>query len=299
MAVARLGYLGLSSTDTSAWDRFATAQLGLMSVPGAAAAVDGDVFLKMDDHPFRLFVEQGDEDRLVATGWELDGEDAYRAAIARLEAAGVSVTAGNEAGASRRCVTEYCSTTDPAGNPVELYHGRTGVGDAFESPAGVSKFLTGDMGLGHVVVPAPNIDETHAFYRDVLGFGDSDDLTLPPPAEGAPEMRIVFLHAANPRHHSLALFNMPVPTGIVHLMFEVTSLDEVGACLDRVTAAELPLMATLGRHCNDNMVSFYVVGPGGIAVEFGYDGLQLDWSTFEPTKSTQADFWGHAYQPPV
>ena len=72
MAVARLGYLGLSSTDTSAWDRFATEQLGLMSVSVPETAVDGDVFLKMDDHPFRLFVEQGDEDRLVATGWELD-----------------------------------------------------------------------------------------------------------------------------------------------------------------------------------------------------------------------------------
>ena len=153
------------------------------------------------------------------------------------------------------------------------------------------------MGLGHFVVPAPNIDETHAFYRDVLGFGQSDDLNLPAPAEGAPDMRIVFLHVDNPRHHSLALFNMPVPSGIVHLMFEVPSLDEVGACLDRVNGAELPLMATLGRHCNDNMVSFYVVAPGGIAVEYGYDGLQLDWATFEPTKSTEADVWGHVYQP--
>ena len=45
------------------------------------------------------------------------------------------------------------------------------------------------------------------------------------------------------------------------------------------------------------MLSFYAVGPGGIAVEYGCDGLQLDWETFEPTTSTVADIWGHEYQP--
>ena len=293
MAVARLGYLGLSSTDPAAWGPFGTDLLGLMSVPG-----DGDgVFLKMDDHPFRLVVEQGNEDKLAYAGWEVDDANTFEDTIKALEASGASVTRGDEAGAAKRCVTEYCVSADPAGNPLEIYHGRTNVGGEFVSPQSVSKFLTGDMGLGHVVVPAPNQDETHAFYKDVLGFGDSDDLTLPPPAEGAPDMRIVFLHAANPRHHSLALFNFPVPSGIVHLMFEVSTVDEVGTCLDRVTKAGVPLMATLGRHHNDNMLSFYAVGPGGIAVEYGCDGLQLNWDTFEPTKSTVADIWGHEYQP--
>jgi 3,4-dihydroxy-9,10-secoandrosta-1,3,5(10)-triene-9,17-dione 4,5-dioxygenase len=293
MAIARLGYLGLSAQDPAAWGPFGTDLLGLMSVAG-----DGEgVFLKMDDHPFRLMVEKGDEDKLACAGWEVDDAAAYEETVAALEASGATVTRGDEAGAKRRCVTEFCVSADPAGNPIEIYHGRTNVGETFESPQGVSRFLTGDMGLGHVVVPAPNQDETHTFYRDVLGFGDSDDLTLPPPAEGAPEMRIVFMHAANPRHHSLALFNFPVPTGVVHLMFEVPTIDEVGACLDRVTAAGVPLMATLGRHCNDNMLSFYAIGPGGIAVEYGCDGLQLDWETFEPTKSIVADIWGHEYQP--
>ena len=81
------------------------------------------------------------------------------------------------------------------------------------------------------------------------------------------------------------------------MMFEVTSIDEVGACLDRVNQANIPLMSTLGRHCNDNMVSFYAIGPGGIAAEYGFDGLQIgDWSGFTPTQSTEGDFWGHAYQ---
>ena len=55
-------------------------------------------------------------------------------------------------------------------------------------------------------------------------------------------------------------------------------------------------MATLGRHCNDNMFSFYVDGPGDVPMEIGCDGLQVDWSDFEPTVSTVPDHWGHAYQ---
>ena len=293
MTVARLGYLGLETQDPAAWEQFGSEVLGLMPVAGEG----NGVYLKMDDHPFRIVVEKGDTDRLAFAGWECADAAAFEAAIAQLEAAGATVSRGEEAGASKRRVTEYVSSADPAGNPFELYHGRIMNGGAFESPLGVSRFLTGDMGLGHLVIPAPNTDETHEFYKNVLGFGDSDDLSLPPPAEGAPDQRVVFMHAANPRHHSLALYNFPVPTGIVHVMFEVPSIDEVGACLDRVTAAGIPLMATLGRHCNDNMLSFYAVGPGGITVEYGCEGLQLDWDEFTPTKSTVGDVWGHAYQP--
>ncbi|MDH3336468.1 MAG: VOC family protein [Gammaproteobacteria bacterium] len=293
MAVARLGYIGISSQDPDAWNAFGSDLLGLMSVKGPG---DG-VYLKIDDHPYRIIVNKGAEDRLACMGWEVEDAAAYEHTIAALQAAGTPVEHGDDAGAVERSVSAYCSAADPAGNPLEIYHGRTNVGDAFESPQAVSRFLTGDMGLGHIVVPAPNTDETHAFYKDVLGFGDSDDLTLPPPAEGAPEMRVVFMHAANPRHHSLALFNLPNPTGIVHLMLEVPTIDEVGACLDRINRAGIPLLATLGRHCNDNMLSFYAISPGGIAVEYGCEGRQIDWQNFEATKTTVADVWGHEYQP--
>ena len=109
-------------------------------------------------------------------------------------------------------------------------------------------------------------------------------------------MRVRFMHVDNPRHHSLALFNLPTPTGVVHLMLEMTEMDDVGRCLDRVNAHGLSLMASLGRHCNDNMFSFYVNGPGGVPFEVGHDGLQVDWSTTQPTVSTVPDYWGHEYQ---
>ena len=36
------------------------------------------------------------------------------------------------------------------------------------------------------------------------------------------------------------------------------------------------MSATLGRHVNDKMLSFYMKTPGGFDVEFGCEGLQVD-----------------------
>ena len=134
----------------------------------------------------------------------------------------------------------------------------------------------------------------------MMGFGVSDDLTLPAFAPGMPKQRIYFMHADNPRHHTLGLYNFPNPTGVIHLMAEMNTIDEVGMCMDRVKEAGLHIFASLGRHANDEMISFYFFAPGGIGFEVGYEGKQIkDWSKFKPTKSKIGDLWGHEYDFPV
>jgi len=83
------------------------------------------------------------------------------------------------------------------------------------------------------------------------------------------------------------------------MIFEVPDIDTVGQCLDRVQQAEIPLMATLGRHENDNALSFYMFAPGGIGVEYGCEGKLIDYKNYKPTQSTLGDIWGHAYEPVV
>ena len=293
MSVARLGYIRFGARQPEQWRDLLCGLLGMQPVHGAA---EGAVFIKMDDHPFRYLAEPYAEDRLLAAGWEFDSKADWQAAIESLRAAGVEVTPGDNP--ALREVTEYACAHDPSGNVLELYYGRTNVGAPFQVTPDIKGFKTGEMGLGHLVLPAPEQDTTATFYRDLLGFGLSDTLTLPPPAANAPDQRILFLHARNPRHHSLGLYNFPIPSGCVHVMAEVGSLDEVGCALDRVNSAGVPLLASLGRHENDEMVSFYALGPGGIAVEFGYDGKMIDPETYEATTSPLGDLWGHDYQMP-
>ncbi|MDA8752695.1 VOC family protein [Halieaceae bacterium] len=300
MGVASIGYVRIESTDTAAWMRFGTQILGLMQATREDAA--GASFLRMDDHPFRFMLEPGDQDRLLACGLEFRDKAAWQETCDALAGAGHTVSPGSSGEAARRCVSDFATVQDPSGNTLELYYGRRLDYAPLISPVGIREFITGDentgdMGFGHAVLPAPVTEETISFYTDLIGLGISDDL-YPPMPEGAPEARVIFMHADNPRQHSLALYNQPHPAGVVHLMVEVGTLDEVGMALDRVKQAGVPLLATLGRHINDNMCSFYALAPGGIAVEYGYDGLLVDWSNYVPTVSTEGDVWGHEYHFP-
>ena len=296
MTVAAIGYLRIEAQDTAAWMDFGTAVLGLMDAGREDA--HGARFLRMDDHPFRFMVEPGSADRLIAAGLEFRSRELMQAAVGRLEAAGHSVTEGSEAEAQRRCVSGFVTVDDPSGNTLELYHGRKLDYVPLNSPVGIKRFVTGDpatgdLGFGHAVLPAPDTETTIAFYTDLIGLAVCDDLYPP-----IPDSRVIFMHADNPRQHSLALYNQPHPSGVVHIMVEVENLDEVGRAMDRVKEAGAPVLATLGRHVNDNMCSFYVLAPGGIAVEFGYDGLLVDWDKHTPTVSTEGDLWGHEYHFP-
>ena len=101
----------------------------------------------------------------------------------------------------------------------------------------------------------------------------------------------------NPRHHSLAFTIMPGADAAkcVHIMFEVDKLDDVGRALERVRKHKVPLSATLGRHMNDQMVSFYVKSPGGFDVEYGCEGLQVDDARWVARESTAVSYWGHNF----
>lgn len=295
--VANLGYVRLEMQHPDAWAKFGVEILGF----GKAKSRDrqGTRYLRMDKAPFRYMIEKGKTDRFAAAGYEMASQAAFVAQIKAFEKVKLAVTYGDDRDARRRAVKGFASVVDPSGNRVEFYYGRDKQ-EPFTPGHGIKEFKTGKMGLGHLVLPAPEMNSTIRFYKKLMGFAVSDDLRLPPPADGLPGQRVYFMHAENPRHHTLGLYNFPNPRGVIHLMAEVGSMDEVGYCMDRVKAAGLHIFTSLGRHSNDEMVSFYFFAPGGIGFEVGYDGRQVkDWSKFKPTKTTSGDYWGHEYDFPI
>lgn len=297
MPASAVGYLRIASTDTSAWMDFGTRVLGLMDAQRNDAG--GARFLRMDDHPFRFMIEPGAADKLLALGVEFPTEAAWQATLDALAGAGHTVNPLTAAEAKRRCVNAVAAVQDPAGNSLELYWGRHLDYAPLVSPAGVSGFVTsleqtGDMGFGHCVLPTPDIDAATDFYTGIIGLGLTDILHIP----GMDGMKVHFMHANNARQHSVALFNGPHPLGIVHMMVEVQTLDEVGRAMNRAKQAGVHFLASLGRHVNDNMCSVYLLAPGGIAVEYGYDGKLIDWEHYVPTISYEGDLWGHEYNFP-
>ncbi|MBY8604864.1 VOC family protein [Burkholderia arboris] len=290
--VRALGYVVVEATRVDAWRRYAEDVLGMQALD----APDGALYLKMDERDFRYVIVPGSTDRYFASGWELPDGAAFDAALAALQRAGVEPVRATRDEAALRRVQAMAWCTDPSGNRHELYWGARCDFRRFVSPLGVARFVTGDMGLGHAVLPAPQFDATDAFVRGVLGFELSDIYRVkftPDPAE--PEKRIHFMHCRNARHHSLALFEMAVPSGCVHVMAEVDSMDEVGRALDRGAAHDVKMSATLGRHCNDQMISFYMKTPGGFDLEYGFGGLTVDWSKHAVFEATKVSQWGHDF----
>jgi 3,4-dihydroxy-9,10-secoandrosta-1,3,5(10)-triene-9,17-dione 4,5-dioxygenase len=294
MSLKSLGYLRIEATDVGAWREYALKVLGMVEGKGPT---DGALYLRMDDFPARLVIVPGDHDRLLVSGWEAANAEELQDIRHRLEVQGVPYKEGTAAQLADRRVFEMIEFADPSGNTLEVFHGVALEHRRVVSPYG-HRFVTGEQGLGHVVLSTRDDDEALHFYRDVLGFKLRDSMRMPPqlvgrPADGPPAWLRFF--GVNPRHHSLAFLPMPTPSGIVHLMVEVENSDDVGLCLDRALRRKVPMSASLGRHVNDKMLSFYMKTPGGFDVEFGCEGLEVDDADWVARESTAVSLWGHDF----
>ncbi|WP_422421623.1 VOC family protein [Pseudomonas sp. GZD-222] len=285
-----LSYFVAMSENLSQWQRYAEDVLGMQVLP----APSGGLYVKMDERPFRMLIVEGSEPRYLASGWELASESAFTAALEHLDGLGIEWQRASAEEVEQRGVQALVSLKDPSGNCHELSWGHRSDCQPFVSPQGVPRFITGDMGLGHTVLPAPNFDATLAFAKDVLGFELSDIFNFRPDPS-APPIRIHFLHCRNARHHSLALAEYPVPSGCVHVMVEVDSMTEVGRAHDRLLAHDVRLSATLGQHLNDRMTSFYMKTPSAFDLEYGFGGLQVDWAEHSAFEFTRVSIWGHDF----
>jgi 3,4-dihydroxy-9,10-secoandrosta-1,3,5(10)-triene-9,17-dione 4,5-dioxygenase len=288
-----LGYLRIQATDVEEWRGFGTDVLGLAEGRGPHP---DHLYLRMDELSARIVVEPGDQDRLAASGWELTDHHALSEAVDRLKEHDVVVETATSAELAERRVQDMVRFADPFGNVLELFHGAAYEARPVMTPYG-SHFVTGTQGLGHVVLPVTDDAEGLRFYQDVLGFRVRDSMRLAGELVGQEPGSTVWLRflGCNPRHHSLALVAMPAPAGCVHVMLEVDRFDDVGRAIERARRHGAPLSATLGRHMNDHMLSFYVRSPGGFDVEYGCDGLQVDDTAWVARESTAVSAWGHRF----
>lgn len=304
MELLGIGYLGVEAPDPSAAAAFLVDIVGLMparAVPGEAfanaatgtppppskgtgTAPDGSVYLKMDDHQWRIALHPGADRRIAYTGFELADAARFSEATAALRARGVEVHEATAPERRARAVRQMAWFTDPAGNRLELFWGPT-LDYSFRSPVG-AEFRTGRLGLGHVNWLVADLDANLRFYIEVLGFRLRDYTIV------GPETGVYFL-GCSARHHTVAIGHFGPFDVAHHVLFEVRDIDQVGRALDRVLDAGIELSATLGRHKNDMMLSFYMKTPLGFEIEIGCGGLDVDDATWVVKEFVEGDWWGH------
>ena len=282
-----LGYLGVESPEYRVWEEIGPDVYAMQLGP---AGSDGAIRLRIDDYDYRLSVHPGDEHRLRYLGWEVDSSRDLDEAVGVLEAAGVATIRATPDECEERRVLDYVRFSTPGGLPFELFCGARSKGRSFSSPRLHGGFVTGDMGMGHLVAFVPDGEVEEEFLRGVLGFQLTDTVLSP---RGA----LNFLHV-NRRHHSIACISTGGHSGLHHVMLQVNELDDVGIAHDRAAArGDLPLAMTLGRHSTDRMVSFYVHTPTGFEVEYGFGAIELTEGWIPTTTQFPAEVWGHEMLP--
>ncbi|MCB9506386.1 MAG: VOC family protein [Myxococcales bacterium] len=287
--VSQLGYLGFEVSDLAAWEQFATHVLG---VGIADRYEDGGFSLCWDDHHHRVFVRPGERDDLALVGFECATESDLLETVASLRAAGVEVEEGSADDAASRRVARLFRFREIGGNKAEVFVGPARAATKFASALVPSGFVADGQGLGHCVLRVKDRVAAERWYIDVLGFKLSDHIICD---IGGFHVDIAFLHT-NPRHHSIAL-GEKLPKRIHHFMLQVGALDDVGRAFDRCTDSRVQITQTLGRHPNDEMLSFYALTPSGFEFEYGWGARSVDDATWVPGLYDKISEWGHRRLP--
>jgi 2,3-dihydroxybiphenyl 1,2-dioxygenase len=284
--VHSLGYFLFEVSDLDAWDRFLTEVIG---VERGEELGEGLIPYRTDERAARILLREGPADDVIALGFEMSSEPALHGLAYRIREAGHPVAALSGREANTRGVTGSFRTFEPGGVAIELCYGPLDAETQFRRKLVKTGFVTGEQGVGHLALRADDTARTRSYFEELLSFGLSDHIrcTLP----GDFEVDITFLHV-NPRHHTVAL-GSGIPKHLHHFMLQMGSLDDVGAALDRAFSHDVRIVQGLGRHPNDQMVSFYCVTPSGFECELGWGGRTVDESTWNPVTYDRISDWGH------
>lgn len=284
MRVLNLGYIGIESPNSDAWKDFGP------SILGAPSECDdnGRISLRIDNRHHRIAIYPGVRNRLAYLGWEMTNRQEWEAGVEHLRRDGYSVSVGDEEMCAERGVSAVASVTDPNGYTHEVFVGQVVIPGAFVPARPITGFVTGEQGLGHVVITGPRGDKEAAFLTSQLGLLPSDDIYIP-------GLSASFFHARS-RHHSLG-FDTSSERLFNHFMLECRSLTDVGLTYDLCKSRGVPIVRSLGQPPNDLMFSFYMLSPSGFEIEYGWGGLTVEepWAV---SRYESMSIWGHDFTPP-
>jgi 2,3-dihydroxy-p-cumate/2,3-dihydroxybenzoate 3,4-dioxygenase len=146
--------------------------------------------------------------------------------------------------------------------------------------------------LGHVVLATPRHAEAVAFFRDVLGFRESDRI-----AGGTTFLR----PHPSPFHHGLGVGRSTRPR-FHHLNFMVTDIDDIGRALHRLHRDGVPVVFGPGRHPASGSVFLYFLDPDGLTLEYSFGMEEFAETDARPARDypgspRSVDAWGGVRDP--
>ena len=98
----------------------------------------------------------------------------------------------------------------------------------------------------------------------------------------------------NRRHHTLALFELPMRKRMHHFMLQAPDVRDIGMAYERARQLKVPMSLDLGQHpAPDSTVSFYGATPSGFDFEIGAGTQEIEPRTWQSRQMHQTSVWGH------
>ncbi len=285
--VTELGYVRFGVSNLEEWKTFAGDILALEVVETGEKSAS----LRMDYWHHRIILEEHESDDILTAGLRVAGNEEFKQMQATLAGNNISFEVGDQSLCARRQVLQLLVLEDPAGNPLEIFHGpRIDTHLPFHPGRRMhGQYVTDSGGVGHMILGHQGLDQVYEFYR-LLGMRGGIEYRIPIGKDAT--FDLLFMHC-NERDHTFA-FGLPPLEGkhINHLMLEVDNLDDVFMTYELVKDSQYAIAIEPGKHANDRMFSFYMKGPSGWQVEIGYGGRP---STHQ-TEFFVQDTYGHQPQ---
>jgi catechol 2,3-dioxygenase len=140
---------------------------------------------------------------------------------------------------------------------------------------------TAPVGINHLVLNVRNLDESHAFWTEIMGFTQVGELHPRPDRPNPPKMRFYSGdHSGKLNHHDLALVEMPTlpPPPAWDMFNSPLAINHIAIALPDREAwlKQLAFLQSRGvtfhRRVNHGMThSVYITDPNGYGIEVLYE----------------------------
>jgi 2,3-dihydroxy-p-cumate/2,3-dihydroxybenzoate 3,4-dioxygenase len=280
----KLGFVELNVSDLDKSAEFYEKMVGLQYVGGGPG---GALRFRCGDDPYSVVLHQSEEPGYKCSGWMMESQAQFLPLEKSLSDNGVNFEWLSAQECDARGFARALRIVEPgAGATVEFYINRDDSHYHFEASVASIKQL------GHVVFATPNYEQSVNFYKNVLGFAESDTIV---------NMFTFMRPWPSPFHHGIGIGNTPY-TAYHHTNFMVSEIDDVGRAIHRFNEADIPIVYGPGRHPASNSVFLYFLDPDGITCEYSF-GMEQFPEGFErpprkiPLSKTAGDYWGAPLDP--
>lgn len=247
MKVFKLGYAEFNTKDVKALTDYYTNVMGFSLIEEAD---NGKSYISSGVDHHNIVVAPSDVSHLNKVGWQVGGEMTLQEVGKQLKEHGISSELKTDAEPG---ISELLELQDPSGTIVNLYKEIDMPTPGFREAGIVPNKL------GHIAIGVKNAKETVDFYKQVLGFWETDKIG-----------DIANFLTCNSDHHTLNILQSKRQV-MHHIAFELRSFEHHKDSSDKLSKYGLPILWGPSRHTAGHNIASYHHDPDQHFIELFSD----------------------------